>query len=393
MKTNHSFLSCQIEALKYQRRIDFQKKSNKEYQYARRKKILDEICSHMVPTFEFWDYDKCLIEAQKYKTKHEFQKKSNSAYQHALRKKFLDEICEHMVDVLEYWTFDKCFNIAKKYDNRKDFFNNNKRAYWASLENGWYYEVTKHMKYLGNLKKRKVYEFIFEDGCVYVGLTCNVESRLNSHITRKESPVYKHIEKTKSKYQFLVITPDFITSEDAQKLEDERIKYYESINKQLLNIKPAGGLGSISHIKWSEEYVLNECLGKNRREILKNKPLIQAAYRFKIMDKVRELCPKTETYTKEFLIDLTKKCSHHSDLENKYYHYIRAKKWDKELFAHFTEKPKKSMFSDEVISDCVNSNLTYKELSEKWGISQGSVTNIKKNYKVYLEKNCKQNSK
>jgi len=98
-KVYWTFERCKIEALKYNTRYEFQKKSSSAYNSALKNKWLDLICLHMIKTQKptgFWTFERCKIEALKYNTRYEFQKKSISAYSAAYKKKWLDLICSHM---------------------------------------------------------------------------------------------------------------------------------------------------------------------------------------------------------------------------------------------------------------------------------------------------------
>ena len=60
---------CRIEALKYDKRIDFQKYSAKIYNYARNINILDDICKHMI--FEKIDFNINEIDLLKFSPKYD----------------------------------------------------------------------------------------------------------------------------------------------------------------------------------------------------------------------------------------------------------------------------------------------------------------------------------
>lgn len=140
---------CQIEALKYIYKFDFQKGSSGAYSASLKNKWLDEICSHMEKRKEMWNtIEKCQEEALKYETKMEFRKKSSGAYSASLKFKWLDDICLHMI--LKqlprgYWTKEKCREEALKYDNIKDFYTKSITAYKKSKRKGWYDDIIKHM--------------------------------------------------------------------------------------------------------------------------------------------------------------------------------------------------------------------------------------------------------
>ena len=82
------------------------------------------------------------------------------------------------------WTKEKCLEEALKYNSRTDFFNSNGSAYNRSIRNGWLDEICSHMMVIGNLKKRAIYCFEFEDNHVYVGLTYNINKRRNEHLNK-----------------------------------------------------------------------------------------------------------------------------------------------------------------------------------------------------------------
>jgi hypothetical protein len=50
-----------------------------------------------------WTYEKCKEEALKYQTRNEFQKKSPSGYGASIKKGFLDKVCAHMVPAGSYY--------------------------------------------------------------------------------------------------------------------------------------------------------------------------------------------------------------------------------------------------------------------------------------------------
>jgi hypothetical protein len=85
---------AKAEALKYKTRSEFCKNSKGAYHYARRAKILNEICEHM--KFK-WSLDLIKKEVFKYSTKTEFKNNCNSGYYYAYRNKILNEICSHML--------------------------------------------------------------------------------------------------------------------------------------------------------------------------------------------------------------------------------------------------------------------------------------------------------
>lgn len=129
---------CKKEALKYEYRFEFQKKSNGAYSAAFLNKWLDDICSHMKS--RIWTKNKCKNEALKYNTKKEYRKNSSGSYSAALKNKWLDDICNHMITSTKekyYWTYDKCKEEALKYKNRTEFSKKSSYAYKLSSKRKW----------------------------------------------------------------------------------------------------------------------------------------------------------------------------------------------------------------------------------------------------------------
>jgi len=87
------------EALKYKTKTELRKCSYGAYKYLFDNKLLNSDCSHMKEIKKpngYWNYENCYIEALKYESKKDFIKKSVSSYNSARKNKWLDEICIHM---------------------------------------------------------------------------------------------------------------------------------------------------------------------------------------------------------------------------------------------------------------------------------------------------------
>jgi predicted GIY-YIG superfamily endonuclease len=149
------------------------------------------------------------------------------------------------------WTKEKCKEEAKKYKSRSEFGKNSSGAYNAALKNNWIDEFFPVL--LGNKYRRMVYVFLFNDKCVYVGLTWNITERKRNHLKDKTSSVYKHIKNTCSKYELIELT-DYIDKDEASILEEEYINYYKNNGYIILNRMKGGGLGGFRN-----EYTYDEC--------------------------------------------------------------------------------------------------------------------------------------
>lgn len=104
-------------------------------------------------------------------------------------------------------------------------------------------------------KLKRVYAFEFSDKSVYVGLSCDIRSRILSHISRSsKSPVKFHINSTFGlKYEVKILS-DPISPEEGGELERFYINQYKERGFKLLNSTKGGELGG-NKIKWPKELV------------------------------------------------------------------------------------------------------------------------------------------
>jgi len=133
-----------LEALKYQKRSDFMKKSGGAYNAASRNGYLEEACKHMKIILKNWTKEECHIEAKKFTTRVDFQRNSKGAQLFAYRRGWLDEICSHMPIKLKHWDFNSCKEEALKYQIKKDFRTKSVSAYNHAMKNGFIKEITTH---------------------------------------------------------------------------------------------------------------------------------------------------------------------------------------------------------------------------------------------------------
>lgn len=139
--------SCAAEAIKYQSRSEFKTCCGLAYNNARVNGWLDEICKHM-PTKKSYNKLACSQEAKKYHSKKAFREGSPGFYQFAFKIGCLDEICGHMNLTRRpkgYWTKERCTDEAAKYSSLKEFEKKNSTAVRTCRKNGWLVEVCAHM--------------------------------------------------------------------------------------------------------------------------------------------------------------------------------------------------------------------------------------------------------
>lgn len=191
-----------------------------------------------------WTYQRCKELASLFNRRMNFYKEYKVAYTTASKNGWLEEICKHM----DYnqtppgtWTYDKCKLEAIKYNSKSEFQKKNYNVYRRSYDNGWIDDICVHMKSIGNLYKRMVYVYIFEDKFFYVGLTCNKERRKEEHLKTNTS-VYNHINKTKSKFKYIDLT-DYIDVNESIIKEKYFLDKFKKDGLIPLNKNKTGGLG------------------------------------------------------------------------------------------------------------------------------------------------------
>ena len=95
-----------------------------------------------------WTKERCQDEALKYNNKGDFFKKSSNAYYASIRNKWITDICSHMIIKIkpkDYWTKERCQDEALKYNNTKEFSEFSPSAYHKSIKNKWLYDICSHM--------------------------------------------------------------------------------------------------------------------------------------------------------------------------------------------------------------------------------------------------------
>lgn len=252
---------CFEEVLKYNTKKEFFQKSQGAYMFLYRNGLLNDACPHMrsYKKHGYWTKEKCFEEALKYESRSEFQKKSGGAYCFLQKHNLLDEACDYGLKKKpkNYWTKEKCFEEALKYESRSEFKKKSGGAYNFLNKNKLLDEACSHMIVIGNKFKRLIYVYKFSDNHVYVGLTFNIKKRDYRHMTNFKSAVYKHIKKTGLKPS-LTYT-DFMDVDKATVLEGETIEKYKKKGFNILNKSKAGAVGG-GTLKWNKKMCLKEAL-------------------------------------------------------------------------------------------------------------------------------------
>lgn len=248
---------CKNIALKYDHRKQFSTNDSKIYDYARRYKILDEICSHMKPIGN--RYNRCIYAVEFpdnsvyigltynliMRKEYHLNKEKSTIYKKIKDSKLIPEF-KQLTEYLdkdiaslkeqEYvenykknnwiilnkvkagnlggdylkWTKEKCQKESLKYKTRIEFQENNHACYESARRNGWLKEICSHMEILRlpdgywtkevchkeALKYQTIKKFHNENRSCYEVIRINKWSdELYSHMISEERKVYWTKEK------------------------------------------------------------------------------------------------------------------------------------------------------------------------------------------------------
>jgi len=219
-----------------------------------------------------WTFALCKETALLYKTKADFAKNYNGAYQIACKNNWIDLICGHMIPLISprgYWTKERCDEKASHYSTKKEFRKMDNRAYSSAYKKGWIDDICLHMVVSGNKFKRCIYSYEFTDGCVYVGLTYNIDERQRTRNNQKSDAVIIHIKETGLSPIRKLLT-DYIDVDIASKQEGVFVAKYKEEGWTILNRAKTGHTGG-SAVKWTKENCLKEAIKyQTRNDFMEN---------------------------------------------------------------------------------------------------------------------------
>lgn len=333
------------EAKKYKSRMDFKNNSRGAYSAALRLNILDAVCKHMVSKYDKWNLTRVREEAKKYSTPAEFLKKSPNAYKYAARNNLLQKICPHMIRRIKpegYWTKKRVLREARKYRTRRQFKLASEVAYMKTLRFGWQKDVFKHMERVGNLYKRAIYIFEFEDKSVYVGITSDYSRRYNEHTKdlRSRHKTVRNKIKSGLKYKYYEQNK-WLDKEKIPREEQSWINWYRKHGWKILNIAKAGGLGG-GYLYWTKEMCLKDAQKHGTRtewQLKGSKSAYNSAYKNGWLDEICRHMPskktvKRGTWTKAKCIELAKSCKNYADFRLNHrgaYQAVKINNWKTEI--------------------------------------------------------------
>lgn len=112
----------------YQSRWEFQQKDSKIYDYAKRYKLLDKVCSHMFVLKKTFDLDEIVNEIKSCVSYTEFTQKYPSSYQKLANHKKLFVLELYHTKKNKSLSNDEIIEIGKKYKTKGEWIDSNERS-------------------------------------------------------------------------------------------------------------------------------------------------------------------------------------------------------------------------------------------------------------------------
>lgn len=142
-----------MESLKYSSKKAFFEGNQSCYNAAKKNGWFEEACSHMPknlcignkPSTYKWTKEAVTKEALKYNEKKEFAKKSAGAYDAAVKNRWLNEVCAHMKVFKRSYTLEGIRSLFSSCKTKKEAYNKDSNAYIHARNNGWGDIVFSHM--------------------------------------------------------------------------------------------------------------------------------------------------------------------------------------------------------------------------------------------------------
>jgi hypothetical protein len=344
-KENITDDEIRTESLKYSTRTEFHDHSVSHYNAAIRKGIIDEVCLHMgekVKPKKQYTKEEVLESALKYENQRDWKLNEPSVF-HSFSnfrssfasdedKEFWSSCVEHMEYLSKpkgYWTYEKCEEITKNYSVLMDFENDYKSLAGIIRRNKWN-NLLDHMKRQISNQKRFIYVCEFNTitpKFAYVGLTCQLEQRKNSHFynSKGKSPVFEKINEVKIFPEFKILTPIPLKEEESIISEAMWMEEYRNMGYTLLNKSVAGSLGGGSKPRYPYRYFLKIKEGcKNREEFIEKISVYakKVAIKNGWWEELTSDMVKTTIIHNEWTIELVKEklleCKTKSELQKKY---------------------------------------------------------------------------
>lgn len=325
-----------------------------------------------------WSLNMCIEEGLKYNSRSDFKKYSAGCYVATVRNGWLEIVCKNMTTRRKpnnYWNKDACLLEALKCNSRSEFAKLNGWGYQFALKNGFLDEICLHMIPVGNIKKRCVYSYEFENNIVYVGLTHDIDKRWTKRLLDNKDVVNIYIKKT-NKLPIIKKLTEYIDSNDASKLEGVYLNNYISNGWTPLNRIKTGSLGG-DIIKWTYEICRDESLKYTSLAEFRNKNnnclsrIYKNGWKELLTHLLCDKLPNDYWDSYERCLDAAKKCKTKTEFCNKHrgaYNSSVKNLWLDDIYNKCNIKTLKSPLyyeiSDELFNKIHNDRLSNKKTLE-----------------------------
>lgn len=211
--------TCKKEASKYKSRSEFKREAGGAYNFAKKQKILNNVCSHMVVVgnkfmrtvyvYKFSDNHIYVGLTKNINERDEKHKRDpdSAVFKHMQKTKLIpilsnseyinvnDAIKLESQTILKYkiagynilnvatagaigggnikWTFEKCKNEALKYTRKTDFAKKSESAYRAARRYRWLSQICSHMS---NIRQQKRPGYWTQERCIKVAKKCKTRN-------------------------------------------------------------------------------------------------------------------------------------------------------------------------------------------------------------------------
>ena len=318
------------------------------YAAASRLKILPELTKNLkkeIVANDYYDSEKIKYAIKDFKSFKQWLEEDKKTYAAAQRRGLLDDknITGHLIKAegkpISKWTKKAVLKDALLDDSRSAWKLRSPAAYRASRDRGYFEEAVSHMTLIGNKYKRCIYSIeIKGKNKIYIGLSQNFKTRMNTHLKSKRFKNYKKDQ--------LIMTQltEYIDREEAAQYEENLIIKKKEEGYELLNLDRGGGLGGMT-LEWTKDKVLDSAKKEKHKVRWKeNEPGAYAAamnggYLKEAVAHMEVLNPKGKWSNKKDVLADAKKFKYRHDWQDSSVGAYEAAKnngWFEEAVAHMT---------------------------------------------------------
>ena len=231
----------------------------------------EELTKHLHGKKRILTNDDLRFIASFYDNRTTFNKEEPSIYRLCYKRKILDEVCSHMKVKIHFNVKkEDVLKLALKYNSRMEFKNSKDDgwAYHYAVKNRFIDEACSHMEAVGNKYYRCIYVYeIPENKTCYVGLTYSLHRRHLQHQNPKfYSAINEYCKKENIKLPQPIQKTDYLPKAEASEMEKYYVNEYKNKGWLVLNKQKPGNLGgSKDNITYTKEMCIELAKKYNTR--------------------------------------------------------------------------------------------------------------------------------